>query len=97
LTSIQKASIKKKRKDRMKKMTEATRIPRTIMAVREIIKDIRHDMREGKMPKIVFKRIIHCMSEVKDTRDKEKIDYPLQYILLLAFLAVLSGAEKCGS
>jgi len=62
------------------------------MQIREVIKDLRHDVREGKMPKIVLKRIINCMEDVKDVRRKD-IDYPLAYILLMAFLAVLSGAE----
>jgi len=63
-----------------------------LMKIREVIRDLRHDVREGKMPKVVFKRIIMCMEEVKDVR-REDIDYPLPYILLMGFLAVLSGAE----
>ena len=63
------------------------------MKIREAVKDLRHDVREGKMPRIVFKRIISCMEEVKDVR-RDDIDYPLPYILLMAFLAVLAGAES---
>ena len=68
--------------------------PTAIMRIREVIKDIRHDVREGKMPKIVLKRIVSCMEEVKDKRAENMTDYPLGYILLLAFLAIMSGAEK---
>lgn len=75
-------------------MREEAKMPTAIMKIREVIKNIRHDVRIGKMPKIVFKRIIHCMGEVRDVRVQEQIDYPLPYILLLSFLAVLSGAEK---
>jgi predicted transposase YbfD/YdcC len=68
--------------------------PRAIMRIREAIKDVRHDVRGGKMPKIVLKRIISCMEDVKDARSPEDIDYPLSYIILMAFLAVMSGAES---
>ena len=70
-----------------------TKVPTVIMKIRESIKDIRHDVREGKMPKTVFKRIIICMEEVNDVRRKD-IDYPLAYILLMAFLGILSGADS---
>jgi hypothetical protein len=36
------------------------------------------------------------MEDVTDVRSAGMIDYPLPYILLLAFLAVLSGAETWG-
>ena len=70
-----------------------SKIPTVIMKIREAIKDIHHDVREGKMPKTVLKRIIVCMEDVKDVR-RNDIDYPLPYILLMAFLAVLSGANS---
>lgn len=75
-------------------MGKETKTPTPIVKIREVIRDIRHDVREGKMPKMVFKRIVHCMSEVQDRRMEGRVEYPLPYILLLAFLAVLSGAEK---
>ena len=64
-----------------------------IMQIREIIKDIKIDARTSKVPRQVLKRIISCMSTVRDYREAGQIDYPLPYILMLAFLAVLSGAE----
>jgi hypothetical protein len=75
-------------------MSKDAKIPTGIMKIREVIKALRHDVREGKMPKLVLKRIVHCMEEVYDKRLQSQIDYPLPYILLLSFLAVLSGAEK---
>ena len=66
---------------------------RGIAKIREVMKDLKHDVREGKMPKIVFKRIVSCMEEVGDSRVQGMIAYPLSYILLLAFLAVLAGAN----
>ena len=44
------------------------------------------------MPQAVLKRIVSCMECVSDGRVPGMIEYPLPYILLLAFLAVLSGA-----
>ena len=64
-----------------------------IMRIREIIKDIRIDARTEKIPRKVFKRIISCMDEVEDDRSPNMISYPLSYILLLSFLAVLCGAN----
>ena len=69
------------------------RFPTAIIKIREIIKDIRFDARTEKMPQTVLKRIVSCMESVADNRMQGKIDYPLPYILLLSFLAVLSGAE----
>ena len=63
------------------------------MKIREVIKDIRLDAREGKVPRVVLKRIVSCMETVGDGRSQGMITYPLVYILLLSFLAVLSGAE----
>jgi len=68
-------------------------MPALIIKIREIMKDIRFDARSGRIPKVVLKRIVSCMEQVGDGRAKGMIDYPLPYLLLLAFLAVLSGAE----
>jgi predicted transposase YbfD/YdcC len=67
--------------------------PAPIIRIREIIKGIVFDARAEKMPKVVLKRIVSCMECVGDGRVQGMIDYPLPYILLLAFLAVLAGAE----
>jgi len=69
-------------------------IPTPIIRIREIIKDIRFDARTERIPRVVLKRIVSCMEEVGDIRSPGMIDYPLPYILLLAFLAILSGAES---
>ena len=68
-------------------------IPTTIIKIREVIKKIRFDARTERVPKAVMKRIVSCMEEVGDSRSQGMIDYPLPYILLISFLAVLSGAE----
>jgi len=69
-------------------------IPHPIIKIREVIKEIRFDVRTGKVPRAVLTRIVSCMGDVSDSRARGRIEYPLPYILLLAFLAVLSGAES---
>lgn len=66
---------------------------KTILKIREVIKDIKFDAREEKIPQKVLKRFIYCVENVPDERIEEQITYPLPYILLLGFLAVLSGAD----
>ena len=68
------------------------KMPTPIVKIREIIKTIQFDARAENLPKAVLKRIVSCMECVGDGRVQGMIDYPLPYILLLAFLAVLSGA-----
>jgi len=70
-----------------------SKISKSILKIREVIKDIRFDAREGRVPQAVLKRFISCMDVVPDERDEDMIDYPLPYILLLAFLSVLAGAD----
>jgi len=72
----------------------SAKIPKPIMQIREVIKKIQFDAREGRVPRVVLTRIISCMEEVSDKRIQGMINYPMPYILLLAFLAVLSGAEN---
>jgi len=72
------------------------KIPAPILKIREIIKDVRLDARTGKMPQAVLKRVVSCMECVGDGRVQGMIVYPLPYLLLLAFLAVLSGAGGWG-
>jgi len=69
------------------------KIPTPIIKIREVIKKISFDARIGKVPKLVLMRIVTCMEDVGDSRAPGMIDYPLSYILLLAFLSVLAGAE----
>jgi predicted transposase YbfD/YdcC len=69
-------------------------IVKPILKIRELIKDLHFDAKTEKVPQAVLKRIVACMGEVSDTRSEGMIVYPLPYILLLAFLAVLSGADN---
>ena len=63
------------------------------MRIREVIKDIRFDAIERRLPQAVLKRFISCVESVTDIRIPKMVSYPLPYILLLSFLAVLSGAD----
>ena len=69
------------------------KISSPILMIREVIKDLNFDARTERVPRVILKRIVCCMEEVNDNRKQGMIDYPLPYILLLAFLAILSGAE----
>ena len=69
------------------------KLPTPIVKIRELIKGIHFDVRTERLPRAVLKRVVSCMEQVGDGREPGMIDYPLPYILLLAFLAVLSGAE----
>ena len=68
-------------------------MPAPIVKIREIIKDIHFDFNTERVPKVVLKRIVSCMEGVGDGRVEGMTVYPLPYILLLAFLAVLAGAN----
>ena len=72
---------------------EINTAPTPIIKIREVIKEVRFDAISEKVPRTVLKRIVTCMSDVGDNRMNGMIDYPLPYILLLSFLAVLSGAN----
>ena len=69
------------------------RIATPIMKIREVLKEIKFDARTEKAPRAVLKRIISCMEKAGESRKEGMITYPLAYLLLLSFLAVLSGAE----
>ena len=68
-------------------------IPLPIIKIREAIKDIKFDAREERVPQAVLKRFINCVEEIHDVRMQNSIDYPLPYILVLSFLAILSGSD----
>lgn len=64
-----------------------------ILKIREVIKDMHFDARDERVPQAVLKRFIHCVGSVSDDRSAGMVSYPLPYVLLLAFLSVLSGAD----
>lgn len=48
---------------------------------------------EGLPPKAVIRRFLRIFKEVDDSRVRSMIDYPLEEIILIAFLAVLGNAS----
>jgi predicted transposase YbfD/YdcC len=64
-----------------------------LLEIREVLKGIQIESTDGKMPKAVLKRFIHCIDQVSDPRKEGMIEYPLTYVIVLAFLSVLGGAD----
>lgn len=74
-------------------MAEKTKIDKTILAFKEIVKA--HNIRiagEG-IPKKPIRKLLRFFREVSDARVQGKVEYPLHEILMVAFLAVMSGIE----
>ena len=72
---------------------KAHAISKPIMQIREAVAKLDFDAHKERTPKIVLKRLIAIFSDVSDTRSQKSIDYPIGYILLIAFFAIMSGAE----
>ena len=64
-----------------------------ILKIREAMKNIHFDAINENVPQVVLKRFIHCVEDINDVRVESSVLYPLPYILVLSFLAVLSGAD----
>ncbi|MCL1830001.1 MAG: ISAs1 family transposase [Oscillospiraceae bacterium] len=75
-------------------MGNSKRISNVVLEFADIFKEHNIECKEEINPsnKLV-KRFIRMAKEVPDVRMKNMIDYPLHEILLIAFFAVLSGAE----
>ncbi|HEY5583153.1 MAG TPA: ISAs1 family transposase [Ruminiclostridium sp.] len=68
-------------------------ISRPIVEYKEIITSTGISVDDYTPPKKTMKRFIRLLKEMEDTRVKTMIDYPLYEIVIIAFLAVLSGAS----
>ena len=68
-------------------------IYRPILALREIIKTVGVDFGEYRPPKKTIRRFVHIMCTVEDVRRAGLISYPLPHILVMAFMAVMAGAN----
>ena len=64
-----------------------------IMAFKGIISKGRIEMRCEDMPARPVKRLARLFGKVGDARLPGKVSYPLREILLVAFIAVLGGAD----
>lgn len=69
------------------------KIDRPIVVIREIFKKIKFEPQKDHIPKKALKRFVHFIEEVNDPRREGMLSYPLEYILICTFLAVLVGAD----
>ena len=71
-----------------------SKIARPLLEFADIIRTNGIECNEALSPSNkLIKRFLRIAKQVKDTRMQGMIEYPLKEILLIAFLAVLSGAE----
>jgi predicted transposase YbfD/YdcC len=64
-----------------------------ILEYKEIIGDLQIDYDTFKPPKKMMQRFIRLLKGVDDTRAVNMIDYPLEEIIILVFLAVLGNSN----
>ena len=70
------------------------KIAKPIAMVRDVLKKLDINEENSKFPRQVLKRFAHIVEKkVSDPRSQNKIMYPVPYLLLISFLALLSGAE----
>ena len=70
------------------------KICKFILEYKEIIKNIDIDLNNFTPPKRTMKRFVHLLKEINDVRVKGMIDYPLEEIIVIVFLAVLGNASS---
>ena len=70
------------------------KISKFILEYREVIKNIDIDLNNFTPPKHTMKRFVHLLKELSDVRVKGMIDYSLEEILVIVFLAVLVNASS---
>ncbi len=70
-----------------------SKICRPILEYREVIKATGITLDEYAPPTKIMRRFIRLFREVEDVRIKAMTDYPLEEILVIAFLAVLGNAS----
>lgn len=64
-----------------------------IAAYTDILQELDIPVGEGLPPKTVIRRFLRIFKKIDDSRILEMIDYPLEEIILIAFLAVLGNAS----
>lgn len=71
-----------------------SKICRPILEYREVIKATGITIDEYTPPQKIMKRFIRLFREIEDVRIQAMTDYPLEEILVIAFLAVLGNASS---
>ena len=70
------------------------KINRVIVAIKKSMEENHVCPQNGKRTtKAATKNLLCLFSTIEDVRMQGKIDYPLEYILLIAFLAILGNAN----
>lgn len=69
------------------------KINRFILEYSDRIKEVEIPVDVNKPPKAVIHRFVRLLKEVDDSRIPAMIDYPMEEIILIAFLAVLGNAS----
>lgn len=64
-----------------------------LLEYREVIKEMNIDFDNCTPPKRTMKRFVHLLKEISDVRVQGMIDYPLEEIIVIVFLAVLGNAS----
>lgn len=67
-----------------------------ILEYKEIIGNMDFDFDNCTPLKHTIKRFVHLLKEIEDVRVEGMIDYPLEEIIVIAFLAVLGNANGWG-
>lgn len=71
------------------------KINRFIIEYTELVKDLKIDISENKPPKYLIKRFVNIVKEdINDPRYEKMCTYPIETILVSAFLAILCNASN---
>jgi predicted transposase YbfD/YdcC len=74
-------------------MAGKTKIDKTILAFREIVKQYNIRIFGEDIPRKPIRKLMRIFRGVSDVRVQGKVEYPLHEILMVAFLAVMSGID----
>ena len=64
-----------------------------ILKYKEVIKNIDFDFNNCNPPKHTMKHFVRLLKTIEDVRVEGMIDYPLEEIIVITFLAVLGNAN----
>jgi predicted transposase YbfD/YdcC len=76
-------------------MAKKRQIDKTILVFKEIIK--KHNISildDDYIPKKPIRKLLQLFRDINDTRVQGKVGYPLNEIIMMAFLAIMSGAAS---
>ena len=69
------------------------KINKFIASYTDILEELEIPMGEGLPPKAVIRRFLRIFKTIDDSRIQAMIDYPMEEIILIAFLAILGNAS----